>query len=124
MQVAVPPPPDRLQAAGLKLPAPLLLKLTVPAGVLGPLLRKTDAVHVLAVETSAGLGRQVTEVVLAGASPTAKSPSAAKPVARMLVSVRVPTAGDVQPLEYLCTMKRYGSAPPIKSPGVKLKMAS
>ena len=122
-QVPVPPEPDSVQEAGLKLPVPLLLKLTAPVGVPLPLTRETVAVQVVALETMTGLGAQASADVLGGASPAAKSPKAVKPVAWMLIAVRPPIAGEVQPAEYLCTMKMAGSPPPITSAGTKLKVA-
>ncbi len=65
-------------------------------------------------------------VAMTGGSPTAKSAAAAadKPVACVLVGVLVPVVGDVQPAAYRCTIKLAVFAPPITSPGTKLKVAS
>ena len=59
-----------------------------------------------------------------GGSPAAKSLNEVRPVAWMLVAVRVPRVGDVHapPLNF-CTMKLAGLAPASTSEATKLSVA-
>src|ERR671935_347480 len=66
-QLAVDPPPDSEQRVGLKLPAPLLAKLTVPLGVVlaPPAVSVTTAVHAVTSPGANTHGEQLTLVVVA-----------------------------------------------------------
>ena len=65
-QEAVAPEPESVQLLELKVPAPLLVKLTLPVGVLAlpASLSVTVAVQVLALLTDTLAGKQLTEVVV------------------------------------------------------------
>lgn len=57
------PDPDRVQGEPVKLPAPSVVKVTVPPGVNGVAeVSVTVAVHVLEEPTATEAGRQLTEV--------------------------------------------------------------
>ena len=73
-QLAVAPVPARVQLAALKVPAPLLVKPTVPVGVVGVAeVSVTVAVQDAAWLTTTDPGVQVTAVVVGWRAPTVRA---------------------------------------------------
>ena len=64
-QLAAAPLPERVQLVGLKVPVPLLVKLTVPVGVVGEaVVSVTVAVQVVGLPTETVYGVQLTLVLV------------------------------------------------------------
>ena len=66
----------------------------------------------------------VAVMVHLGPSPTTKSLNEVKPVAWVLVEVRMPVVGDDQPPEYFFTTKYAGMTPASTSVGAKPNVAA